>query len=167
MAKPGPKGAEAMRAESALIPGAREPVPRDLEPDAAVIWEATTIRLPGDFFTSEMIPILKAYCRHSAFADYFAREITATRAAIEALERAISHGKSGIRKLPKLRASLHDLHKLHAHESSHAVSCATRLRITNQSRFVPERAASKSGKTPSTGLPPWHDWGAHASDTEN
>jgi hypothetical protein len=31
---------------------------------------------------------------------------------------------------------------------------------------VPERAASKAGKTQSVGLPPWHDWG-HNSAIEN
>jgi hypothetical protein len=126
------------------------------------------MRLPEDFFTSETVPILKAYCRHAAYADYFAREIVATRDLIEALERAVSQGDSAaFRKLPKLRESLHNLHKMHANESSNAVSCATRLRITNQSRFVPERAASKAGKTQSRGVPPWQDWGEHASRSEN
>jgi hypothetical protein len=166
MAKSGRRTAEEYRAEGVRIPGAREPAPPDLEPAAAGIWDSIVIRLPEDFFTSETVPILKAYCRHSAFADHIAAEIAERRAMIEALEAAVRDGRSGTRKLPKLRESLYALHKHHGYETDHAMSCATRLRLTNQSRFVPERAASKAGKTQSVGLPPWHDWG-HNSATEN
>jgi hypothetical protein len=169
MAKPGTKEAALKGSEAVRIPGQRMAAPGDLEPGAAVFWEAIVIRLPEDFFTSETVPILKAYCRHSDYCDYFARQIAEVRTAIEALEDAISQGRTGIRKIGKLRQTLHELHKLHAHESSHAISCATRLRLTNQSRFVPESARAKATQAAAStsAPPPWHDWGVHASGSEN
>jgi hypothetical protein len=167
MVKMGPKTQAEYRAESARIPGAREPAPKDLEPEAAVLWEAIVIRLPADWFTSETRPLLKAYCRHASFADQFACDIVELRAAITALENDIAHGRSGVRKLPKLREQLYALHKMHGYESDHAVTVATKLRLTNQSRFVPDKAGSKARSALANGPPPWHDWGTHASSSEN
>jgi hypothetical protein len=167
MVKSGPKTQAEYQAEGVLIPGAREPAPSDMEPGAKVLWEAIVMRLPADWFTSETRPLLKAYCRHANFADHFAQEITATRVAIEAIERSVSRGRPGAKKLPKLREQLHSLHKMHGYETDHAVTCATKLRLTNQSRYVPDKAASKARSALASGPPPWHDWGAHATGNEN
>jgi hypothetical protein len=164
MVKTGPKTPAEYRAESARIPGAREPAPLDLEPAEAVIWNSIIIRLPADFFTSETVPLLKAYCRHASFADQFARDIVALRATIEAVDTSKPRGQIRARKLED---RLHGLHKMHGYETDHAMACATRLRLTNQSRFVPEKAASKARSAQSVGTPPWHDWGVHASESEN
>jgi hypothetical protein len=161
MLRRGPKTPDEKRTESARIPGQKAPAPGDLEPGAAVIWCAIVIRLPEDFFTSETVPILKAYCRHACFADYFAQEIARVRIAISAIESAMSQGKGSVRRLPKLRESLHSLHKMHGYETDHATTCATKLRLTNQSRYVRETAASKAHSTSNMGSPPWHDWGEH------
>jgi hypothetical protein len=168
MIRRGPKTQAAYRADSAVIPGAREPAPPDMEPAAAVFWEAIVNRLPADFFPSETIPLLKGYCRHACYADKFAREIVEQR---EALAQLVAAGVNDddidtIKLLAKLRVSLLELHKLHGAETDHAASLATKLRLTNQSRYVPDRAASKSRAAAPAGLPPWHDWGTPA-DTEN
>lgn len=167
MVKSGPKTYAEHRAESVLIPGAREPPPLDLEPDEKVIWEGIVMRLPADWFTTESRPILKAYCRHANYADQFSQQIRATRAAIVAIEQSATRGKTGLKKLPKLREMLHSLHKMHGYETDHAIMCATKLRLTNQSRYVPDKAASKARSAPSSAPPPWHDWGVHASGSEN
>jgi hypothetical protein len=135
-----------------------------LEPAEAVIWNAIVIRLPADFFTSETVPLLKAYCRHAGFADRFAREIVALRAAIDALDTSKPRGQTRARKLEE---RLHGLHKMHGYETDHAMACATRLRLTNQSRFVPEKAASKARSALANGPPPWHDWDTQTGDSEN
>lgn len=157
MVKPGRKTPDEYRAENVLIPGYREPAPDDLEPGAKVLWEEVVTRLPADFFTSETLPLLKGYCRHFNFADHFARDITALRATIEALET--SGSPSAIKKLPKLRNQLYDLHKMHGYETDHATQCATKLRLTNQARYVPSNAASKARSATPAKPPPWHSWG--------
>jgi hypothetical protein len=53
---------------------------------------------------------------------------------------------------------------MHGYETDHATSCATKLRLTNQSRFVKETAASKARSAPNAAPPPWHDWGEHATN---
>jgi hypothetical protein len=164
MVKTGIKTQTEYRAESARIPGVKEPAPKDLEPAEVVIWNSIVIRLPADFFTSETTPILKAYCRHASYADRFAHDIAEQRAFLDAIEADVAAGRAGIRKLPKLRETLYALHKMHAHETTQAMACATRLRLTNQSRFVPEKAASKARSAQPVGPPPWHDWGAHAEN---
>lgn len=158
MIKSGYKSQNELRAENVLIPGYREPAPDDLEPGAKVLWEEIVTRLPADWFTSETRPLLKGYCRHANFADQFARDITTTRITIEAIEASISRGRAGIKKLPKLRELLHSLHKMHGYETEHAISCATKLRLTNQSRYEKDTAASKARNATPAKPPPWHSW---------
>jgi hypothetical protein len=167
MIKKGPKTQAEYMTESARIPGAREPAPQDLEPAEAVYWNAIVIRLPADWFTSETVPLLKAYCRHANYADRFAADIAEQRAFLDAIEADVAAGRAGIRKLPKLRDTLYTLHKMHAHETANAMMVATKLRLTNQSRYVPDKAASKARSAQPVGPPPWHDWGVHASNSEN
>jgi hypothetical protein len=160
MLKYGPQTFAEKRAESVRIPGVRVSAPNDLEPAEVVIWDSIVIRLPEDWFTSETIPILKAYCRHSAYADQFACDITAQRSRIETL-RAGSQNRATAKQLTRANDHLHALHRMHMAETGQAMSCATRLRLTNQSRYVKETAASKARRSPiAAGAPPWHDWSA-------
>lgn len=158
MVKSGPKTFSERRLESAVIPGVRLPAPEDMEPAAKVFWDAIVVRLPADWFTSETVPLLKAYCRHSAFADQFAKDIAAQRERIAALESE-PQTKTSVRLLNRAIEQLHALHRMHAAETACMQSIATKLRLTNQSRYVKETAASKARSTIRSGLQPWHDWG--------
>jgi hypothetical protein len=110
-----------------------------------------------DWITSETRPLLKAYCRHAMYADRFAADIMAARLRLDALEeqgdRPAARAASVVTKL------LHELHRVHAAESDRMVKLATKMRFTNQSRYVPEKAASKARASLATGPKPWHDWG--------
>ena len=162
MAKTGRKTHADYRAESAIIPGAKIPAPFDLEPAAVVFWDGIVARLPEDFFTFETLPLLKAYCRHAVYADWYAQEIADLRCEIEDLAKT----GCGHQKLAKLRTTMCDLHKLHGYETDHAATCATKLRLTNQSRFYPEsaraRATQMHANVSAAAPPPWHDWGIQA-----
>jgi hypothetical protein len=160
MVKSGPKTAAEYRAEGVRIPGSREPAPKDLEPAAAVFWESIVIRLPEDWFTSETVPLLKAYCRHSAYADRFAQDIAAQRELIAALE-AGPKNRATAKQLVRSHEHLVALHRAHGYETDRAVSVATKLRLTIQSKYIPETAASKARSSIVSGPPPWHDWGRH------
>ena len=157
MVKSGPKTPSEYLADGVRVPGQREPAPRDLEPGAVVFWDAIVTRLPVDFFTSETVPLLKAYCRHSHFADMFAQEITAQRDKVLQLESKQSN-RNLVKLLAQARDHLINLHKMHGYETDHAASTATKLRITNQARFVPEKAASKARSAQNTGVPRWREW---------
>lgn len=153
--------AAALRADTVLIPGVREPAPDDLEPDAAALWNAVIARLPADWFTTENKPLFKAYCRHATYADYFAKQATALRATIESLEA--SGTKAAAKKLPKLRERFITAHKMHAFEIEHATSVATKLRLTNQSRYVRQTAGNKARSESASNPPPWQKWGTTTS----
>jgi hypothetical protein len=161
MVKRGPKTNAEFRAEGVLIPGMREPAPADLEPGAAALWDNVIVRLPEDWFTTETRPLFKAYCRHSDYADRFAREIINIRETITAIEALFADAKKTtpeMRQLPKLREHLLDLHRMHGFETDKAASCATKLRLTNQSRYVAHNASAKARNSTAAAAPPWHSW---------
>jgi hypothetical protein len=174
--KSGPKTHAEYRADSVPhIPGARAPVPADLASTAALIWEAIVQRLPADFFTVETLPLLKAYCRHSQYADQYAADISKVRQWLAQLESGDHDLVPGddeeeadvvARALAQATEHLHTLSKLHGFETDHAATVATKLRITNQSRFVPDKAGSKSRSAPAN-LPPWVDWGERDDTPSN
>jgi hypothetical protein len=165
MAKSGPKTSQERATANAIIPGARIPAPDDLEPAAKVLWDAIVLRLPADWFTSENVPLLKIYVRHAVYADRFAKDITAQREIIAALE-ASARTKRHFALLALANGHLVALHRAHGFESDRMVAVATKLRLTNQSRYVKETAASKARSSIPSSLPPWHDWGS-ANNTEN
>jgi hypothetical protein len=167
LVKSGPKTLAEHRTESARIPGVREPAPKDLEPGAAAYWEAIVVRLPVDWFSSETIPLLKAYCRHSNYADQFAHDITVQREQIALLEAGVKN-RTIAKRLSRSVEHLVALHRAHGYESDRAVSIATKLRLTIQSKYVPEKAASKArSNTLANAPPPWRDWNTHASPEAN
>lgn len=114
--------------------------PNDLSDTQAQIWRETVASEPADFFrTSALRELLKNYCRH-----------TATVVELDAQ----------IRTLPT-KATLHPefgrvverLLKMRERETKAAADKATKLRLTNQSRYTPQAAATASRK--SGAAQPW------------
>lgn len=171
MAKTGPKTYAAYQVDGAIIPGARLPAPWDLEPEATSLWNAIVQRLPADWIVIETQPLLREYCRHSMYSNRFGREIVALQARIDGVKEEIAGIGQGFaedgpgadlqKHLDKLTHDLHDLHRMHALETDKMITLAVKLRFTNQSRFVPEKAGSMARGSP-PGLPPWVDWGSSA-----
>lgn len=127
MAKPGKKSAaELAVAQPAKLP-TRDAPPRDLPKRAAEVWRQTVGAMRADWFTSESLPMLAAYCRHVARA--------------EELEA----------RADELRDTLTDydrLCKMIDRENRAALALARSLRITKQAQADPKRAGNQKQTTP-------------------
>ena len=91
------------------------------------MWRETVGARSADYFGEDAAPLLEEYCRVVVMCRLLAVQI----------EAAISGGESG-----ELKALLDMRDK----ESRRLTSIATKLRITNQSRYTPDKAAVKARK---------------------
>ena len=98
-----------------------------LTDDQAQVWRETVGARSADYFGEDAAPLLEEYCRVVVMCRLLAVQI----------EAAISGGESG-----ELKALLDMRDK----ESRRLTSIATKLRITNQSRYTPDKAAVKARK---------------------
>ena len=110
---------ESAAAQSTVVQGvfARPEPPPDLSGAQALVWRSTVDTKPPDFFDAAQFPILADYCRAVVLQDELAKNLCATQI-------------NDFDKLAKLKTSL-----------------ARSLRITNQSRYTPDRAATNSRRT--------------------
>src|SRR5687767_261427 len=101
--------------------------PADLESEEAALWRRIVEAKPADYFGDESAPVLAEYVRASVMADLLDKQVKAAIAGGEASE---------IKSMLQLR----DM------ESKRVLSIATKLRLTNQSRYTPQAAATASKK---------------------
>ncbi len=121
--------------------GARAEPPKDLTEAQAAIWREISASESADFFrTAALRRLLKDYCRHTAFADDLACQI-----GKYALDEAMT---------PDVVQTLDRLTKMHDRETKAAGDKATKLRLTNQSRYTPQAAAT-AAKNASVQVKPW------------
>lgn len=121
----------------------RPPPPSDLVPEAAAIWTATVSSEPRDFLaTGAQLALLKDYCRHRATADKVST-------IIDLFQADWLKAKDGIKRYA-------DLCKVRDAEGRAAADKATKLRLTNQSRWQPSTAAT-AAKNAAKGKMPWDD----------
>ena len=74
--KRGRKSAEALSTPVlSIVPGERPPPPEDLTEEQAKIWRATLARMPADWGTPEIWPLLKQLCRHESISAMLGREL--------------------------------------------------------------------------------------------
>ena len=91
-------------------------------PDAqALVWSLTVDNLPAEWFASEQIPLLQAYCRHVCRAN----QIEAALSGLDPLQDLETFDK---------------LTKLAAGESAKIAMHARSMRLTQQARFKAETA---------------------------
>ena len=135
----GPKSAAALAVVSPIT-DARPAPPEDLPEAQAVQWRRIVDRMPHDWFPSETQPLLVALCRHITLA----RELAAM---ISEFRREWITADGGLERLDRLAKMLDREHRAMA-------SLAVKLRLTNQSRYTPGRAATEAGKR-LTGRAPW------------
>lgn len=118
----------------------QEPAP-ELTEDEAHIWQQIVASEPADFFnTAALRALLVDYCRHRAASE----KITKVINMFEADWLKNSEGAKRFSGLLKMR----DL------EARGAADKATKLRLTNQSRYTPA-AASTASRNTSKGFKPW------------
>lgn len=139
----GVRGRKSVASQTVVVGGfgQRPEPPRDLSEEAAAIWRATVASEASDFFrTAALRSMLADYCRHSSTADIISSEIDAFDP--EWLKDVVGLKRFGA--LLKLR----DL------ETKASADKATKLRLTNQSRYTPQAAAT-AAKNAGVQKKPW------------
>ena len=139
MAQRGRKSAAAMAVVSPIT-AHRPPPPEGLTPEQADEWTAVTKRLPHDFFPRECHRLLEAYVRHCASFKLLSRWV-------DTFQEDWLAGDDGLKRYADLLA-------LRDREGRALSALATRLRITPQSRYRAETAATAAAKS-SDGREQW------------
>ena len=133
------KSAAALSVVAGSIDG-RPAAPKDLTPFQREVWERTVGGEAASFFrTPALQQLLKEYCRHVEASDKLAKLIDA-------------YGEDDLRdeeKLPKYAWLLEKRDR----ETKAMADKATKLRLTNQSRYTPQAAATASKNA--TPRKPW------------
>ena len=121
--------------------GARPEPPEDLNERQKEIWRETVACEPAEHFaTAATRAMLKDYCEHSEAGEKLTAIINSFQPEwIKNAEGAKRYG---------------DLLKMRELENRAATMLATRLRITNQSRYG-ARAADTASRNVTKGLRPW------------
>ena len=117
--------------------------PEDLVPEAEAIWRLVVSSEPTDFIsTAATRDLLKDYCRHRTTADKVS-------AIIDLFQADWLKSKDGVKRYS-------DLCKVRDAEGRAAADKATKLRLTNQSRYQPSPAA-RAGAKALKGQMPWDE----------
>lgn len=117
----------------------RPRAPDDLTEGQRGIWDSTVANEAADVFkTAALQQLLKEYCRHVE---------TAARLSVQ-VDRATDAGSNiELDELDKLL-------RMRDRETKALADKATKLRLTNQSRYTPQAAATAAKRTGSA-LKPW------------
>ncbi len=129
-------------AELGIIHGIRErPEPPDeLTPEQVEEWRAVVARMPVDWFRREIHPLLCAYCRHICNARHIAGLIEDARVVDVADRKAVMRYNRFL--------------GMQERQTSALMGLATRMRLTNQSRYTAGSAAT-AAKGGHSGKPLW------------
>lgn len=140
MATRGRKSAAALSVVAGNFGGRPEPPP-ELTAEQAAIWRETVSSEAADFFsTAALRSMLSDYCRH--------------RASAAVVSEIIDTFKPEWLKASEGARRYYGLLKMRESETRAAASLATKLRLTNQSRYTPQAAATAS-KHAARGAKPW------------
>jgi hypothetical protein len=121
--------------------GQRPDPPDDLTADQAKVWRATVASEASDFFRTDALrELLKDYCRHKVSGADLSSQI-------ELYDPKLAMS-------PDVVGALDKLLKMRDRETKAAADKATKLRLTNQSRYTPQ-AASTAAKNASVQKKPW------------
>ncbi len=131
-------------AELSVIQGIRQrPSPPDeLTQEESREWREIVANMPVDWFGRETFPLLCAYCRH----------VTNSRHIAGLIEDARKGDLSDRKALMRFNRLL----GMQVRQSSALAGLATRMRLTNQSRYTARSAATAVRGVPD-GPPPWED----------
>lgn len=121
--------------------GSRPDPASDLTPEQAEIWRETVSSEAADFFGSAALrSMLADYCRH--------------RVSAKVVSEIIDTFKPEWLKAAEGAKRYYGLLKMRESETRAAASLATKLRLTNQSRYTPQAAATAS-RNSAKGYKPW------------
>ena len=135
----GRKSSAALSVVAVTAIDGRPRVPDDLTAEQAEVWERTVANEAADVFrTAALQQLLKEYCRHVATAYRLTKQV----------DRATEEGSN---------LSLQDvdtLLRMRDRETKALADKATKLRLTNQSRYTPG-AAGTAAKKGASERKPW------------
>ncbi len=135
---PGRKSAAALSVVVGSIDG-RPSAPADLTKDQCLVWDRTVANEGADTFkTAALQQLLREYCRHVVSARKLA-------GMIEAMEAVNVNDLDDYDKLLRMRDR----------ETKALADKATKLRLTNQSRYTPQAAATAAKRGAGTDMKPW------------
>lgn len=121
--------------------GERPEPPAELSGGAAEVWRRTVASEPADFFkTAALRTMLADYCRHVEAGDILG-------AQIDAFDMDWLKSDDGLKRYDMLL-------KLRERETRSSADKATKLRLTNQSRYTPGAAAT-AAKREGVERKPW------------
>jgi hypothetical protein len=109
--------------------------PGDLTPEQSALWASVVETKPADWFGEDNAPLLKEYVRAVSMCD--ALEIQ--------VQTAMAGGEPGVVK---------GFLDMRDKESKRVASIATKLRLTQQSRYTP-KAANTANNRVGAGSKPW------------
>lgn len=133
MQTPGRKSAAALSVVAGAIDGRPLP-PKDLTKFQKDLWERTVAGEPLDQFrTATLQQLLKEYVRHAETAHILAGQI-------ETFDPAWMADEDGLKRYDTLL-------KMRDRETKAIGDKATKLRLTNQSRYTPQAAATAAKNT--------------------
>jgi hypothetical protein len=108
----------------------RPGAPAELTPEQAEEWRAVVARMPADWFGREIWPLLIQYCRHVTNSRFIA-------GLIEAAHDLDTGDRTALMRFNRLLA-------LQERQTNALAGLATRMRLTNQSRYTAQSAASQA-----------------------
>lgn len=135
------KKSTASLASVSVLDNAPLPPPDDLSDLECEVWRAIVATKERQWWDSGSIPLLAAY----------ARAVVQSRTVGRLVREALALLENDATVLPRYR----ELRALESQLSKDMVSLAIRMRLTQQARYVPDKAASRAAKIARQGLKPW------------
>ncbi len=142
MKQRGRKSAASLATVSVLPVRLIEP-PGDLTAPEAEVWARIVVTKPGDWWDAASTPLLAQFCRATVQAEAVAELVRQTLAALATPDGDLDTYK--------------DLRKIQAALSAELTSLATKMRLTQQSRYNAKNSDTASRR--GSGRKPWqqHD----------
>lgn len=112
----------------------RMDAPADLTTDQATLWKSVVESKPVEWFGEDSAPLLKEYVRAACMADWLEGQVRDSMNA-------------GDGNALKTFMQMRDM------ESKRVASMATKLRLTQQSRYTPKAADTANNKAAAGGKP--------------
>jgi hypothetical protein len=109
--------------------------PEELTEEEAAEWRAIAGRMPADWFTRENHPLLAEYCRHIVRARDLAKDIT----GFKRFPPEVRLTTDGIQRYDMLL-------RMADRERAAMVNLATKMRLTQQSRYRADKAATAADR---------------------
>jgi hypothetical protein len=123
-----------------VTPGQRPEPPADLNEKQADIWRSVVATKPADWFAPDSFPLLVAYCRAIVVHHSISEQI-------DSFDMAWLADDDGLKRYDKL-ASIQE------RQARLIASLATRMRLSQQSRYKAE-TASTADKKAGGAIKPW------------